>query len=83
MLAVRDVLNPLFRFNEVSVLCYHSISDSAVDTAVKRAVFESHLKMLKESGAEFISVEQLAEWLDGKATLPRRGVVLTFDDALC
>ena len=80
LLAIRDVLNPFFRFHEMSILCYHSISDSAVDTAVKRSVFESHLKMLKESGAEFISVEQLAEWLDGKAALPRRGVVLTFDD---
>ena len=80
LLAIRDVLNPLFRFHEVSVLCYHSISDSAVDTAVTRAVFESHLTMLKESGAEFISVEHLADWLDGKAALPRRAVVLTFDD---
>lgn len=80
LLLIRDVLNPIFNFREVSVLCYHSISDSSVDTAVTRDAFESHLAMLRESGAEFVSVEKLVDWLQGNATLPRRAVVLTFDD---
>ena len=77
---MRDVLNSVRSLREVSVLCYHSISDAPIDTAVTRETFESHLVMLQKSGVTFISVEQLVEWLDGKAALPRRAVALTFDD---
>lgn len=42
--------------------------------------FEQDLKYLKENGYESISSEQLKAWLDGKANLPDKPVMITFDD---
>jgi len=80
LLAFRDVLDPLVHFQEVSILCYHSISNTYLDTVVTPEVFERHLTVLEKSGAKFISLEQILAWRAGTGILPRRAVALTFDD---
>lgn len=80
LLALYDVLDPLFHFHEVSILCYHSISNAYLDTAVTPEAFDQHLTILEKSGANFVSLQQILAWRAGAGTLPRRAVALTFDD---
>ena len=80
LLTMRDLLDPIFQFHEVSILCYHSISDADLDTAITPEAFELHLRVIKQSGAAFVPLERVVAWQRGEATLPRRAVAITFDD---
>jgi peptidoglycan/xylan/chitin deacetylase (PgdA/CDA1 family) len=80
LLGSRDVLAPLFRFQEISVLCYHSVSDSTDETAVSAEALEGHLRFLAVKGYVFVSLADIVEWMDGKKEVPRKAVALTFDD---
>ena len=42
--------------------------------------FERQMHWLYESGYQTISLDELADWLDGTASRPEKAVVLTFDD---
>jgi len=73
------VMDPWFRFSEVSILAYHSISDAPLDTAVTPEIFRAHLSRLKSSGYSFVSLNDVVAH-QGGAPLPRKAVTLTFDD---
>jgi peptidoglycan/xylan/chitin deacetylase (PgdA/CDA1 family) len=77
---LRNLLNPPFRFQEIAILCYHSISDINIDTAIAPAVFERQLAYLNSHGHLFISLADIVEWRNGKKNLPCKAVALTFDD---
>lgn len=67
------------------VLCYHAIADLAGDRilapyATPPAQFERQIDALLRRGYRFIGGTELAAWLAGRAGLPRRAVLLTFDD---
>ncbi|UVF18418.1 glycosyltransferase [Microvirga terrae] len=67
------------------VLCYHSIRDLAADPilkpyAVPFALFEQQISYLQRHGFSFIGGNELAAYLKGEAGLPRKSVLLTFDD---
>ena len=79
LLRMRDILCVVPMFREVSVLCYHSIGGEA-DTAVSAETFARHLALLTSSGAEFVSIDALIAWRQGKGELPWRATVVTFDD---
>ncbi len=80
LLAFRDILDPLFQFQEVSILCYHSISNMPLDFTVAPEVFDQHLIVLEKSGAKFVTIEQILAWRAATGILPRYAVALTFDD---
>lgn len=42
--------------------------------------FRRQLRLLEALGATFVSLDLVADWLEGKAGLPPRATVLTFDD---
>lgn len=48
--------------------------------SVPRPEFERQMQWLHESGYRTISLDELADWLDGRAPRPERAVVLTIDD---
>lgn len=73
-------LDPLVRFREASVLCYHSISGQKVETAVDARLFERQLDELQARGYAFVKLSAVTDWAAGKGTLPRKSVALTFDD---
>src|SRR5262245_8496486 len=79
-LFARDLLAPLFDFQEVSILCYHSVSQSSHPTAVTLEQFSAHLEFLRKDGCVFVSLRDIEEWQKGRRTLPKRAVALTFDD---
>lgn len=64
----------------IPVLTYHHIGSGAEWLYVTEADFEQQLVYLRERGYTPISVAELAEGLAGRALLPPRPIVLTFDD---
>ena len=72
---------------QVPVLCYHQIrnwtsSDGKVgkDYIVPTAEFKSQMKMLADSGYNTILPDQLYNYLAFGAKLPKKPIMLTFDD---
>ncbi len=68
------------------VLNYHDIPENGSKRppfdrmAVARRNFAEHLDWLADNGYHFISVQQIIDAHDGKAALPEKAVLLTFDD---
>jgi len=68
----------------VPILMYHAVEagePSGYGYAVSAAQFEEQLDAIQRAGFETISLKQLFDGLDGNAPLPRKPIVLTFDDA--
>lgn len=72
---------------QVPVVCYHQIRDwkatdskGAKDYIVQIAAFKEHMKMLADSGYHTILPDQLYAYLAYGAPLPKKPVMLTFDD---
>jgi peptidoglycan/xylan/chitin deacetylase (PgdA/CDA1 family) len=64
----------------VPVLNYHGITNLGGNDNMKRAAFASQMKMLDAIGAHTISARQFAAFVAGRASLPSRPVLITFDD---
>ena len=67
------------------VLCYHAIGDQSGDPVlapygVPAEEFSRQLHSLEARGYTFVTPDQLAAFLKSGAPLPRRPVLLTFDD---
>jgi peptidoglycan/xylan/chitin deacetylase (PgdA/CDA1 family) len=67
------------------VLCYHAIADAAGDPStdaysVPTPAFRAQLDLLLRSGYQFVSADDLLRFLEAGDGLPRRPVMLTFDD---
>ena len=67
------------------VLCYHAIEDQSGDPVlapygVPPAAFSAQLDSLVTRGFTFVTPSQFAAYLQSGAPLPRRPVLLTFDD---
>jgi len=72
---------------EVPVLCYHQIrnnisSDSkrAHDDIISPDKFKEHIKMLADSGYHSILPDQLYNYLVYGSKLPKKPIMITFDD---
>jgi peptidoglycan/xylan/chitin deacetylase (PgdA/CDA1 family) len=66
--------------NGIPVLTYHHIGAGEDWLYVSEADFEQQLVYLRDQGYTPVSVAELADGLSGKAKLPKRPIVLTFDD---
>jgi peptidoglycan/xylan/chitin deacetylase (PgdA/CDA1 family) len=70
---------------QIPILMYHSIGESGSPPFCRYAVslrsFEAQVRFLRDNGYRALTVSGLVQALDGQnATLPKRPVVLTFDD---
>lgn len=70
----------------VRVLAYHAIRDLPEAPVIGRYAvpaesFRRHLQLLRKAGFNFISSDEFVRFLTTGAGLPRRPVLLTFDDA--
>jgi peptidoglycan/xylan/chitin deacetylase (PgdA/CDA1 family) len=72
---------------QVPIVCYHQIRDwkatdskGAKDYIVQIAAFKEHIKMLADSGYHTILPDQLYNYLTTGAALPKKPIMLTFDD---
>ncbi|MCL5003676.1 MAG: polysaccharide deacetylase family protein [Patescibacteria group bacterium] len=76
---------PVYR---IPILMYHYVEPVADKTNKVRTaltttpeVLESDLRALKSRGYTFLTASDLADILDGKAGLPAKPILLTFDDS--
>ena len=85
MIALR---NPIFFAKEnesatVVILMYHSLLKDPArhgKYVVSPDLFESDLKYLKEHGYSFVGIQELIDFVYSGAPLPKKSVVITFDD---
>lgn len=67
----------------VPIIMYHSLlknPDRAGDYVVSPNVFESDMRYLSENGYTTVFVSDLINYVDNGAPLPKKPVVVTFDD---
>jgi peptidoglycan/xylan/chitin deacetylase (PgdA/CDA1 family) len=62
------------------VLTYHAIEDGPAPLFVSPALFREHVRLIADSGARVLSLDEVADGLES-GTLPGRWVAITFDDA--
>ena len=72
---------------QIPILCYHQIRDwrgsdskGAKDYIIPVATFREEMQMLADSGYHTILPDQLYAYLTTGASLPKKPVMLTFDD---
>jgi len=65
----------------VPILCYHNLGPQSKGRLLLGASqFEQQMRYLKAQGYRVISLSDFIDWLQLKRQLPKRAVVLTFDD---
>lgn len=86
-LFLSSVFMPVSKTNDgkipLSVIMYHSVLDDESRSGkyvVTPAVLENDLKYLSENGYKTININDLVMYKEGKAELPEKCVMLTFDD---
>lgn len=69
-------------YQTVPVLSYHnfSLDRSTSRMTVTKAAFEEQMKLLRDKGYRVISMDQLFDFLDFTAQIPKKSVVITIDD---
>jgi peptidoglycan/xylan/chitin deacetylase (PgdA/CDA1 family) len=68
-------------YQTVPVLSYHNLSPiESNKMTVSQAMFEQQMALLKEKGYRVISIDQLFDFLEFKASIPPKSVVITIDD---
>lgn len=70
--------------NEFTILSYHEIADKSETLDSNYAVtpehFEEQIRWLTQSGYHFISVNDIVKYRKSKKMLPKKAVLITFDD---
>lgn len=75
------ILDKIFgREAELVVLCYHSISEDDWRFGVTETMFMRQMDLLISKGYSFVSFLELKALLEGGNPLPRKSVLVTFDD---
>jgi peptidoglycan/xylan/chitin deacetylase (PgdA/CDA1 family) len=65
----------------VPILVYHNLAPQSKGRLVLgAAAFGEQMRYLKREGYRVVSLAEFVEWLDFKRQLPKKSVVLTFDD---
>jgi len=64
------------------ILVYHSIDDHGTSISTRPGTFEAQIRALAEGGWRTITLSEAARRILAGEDLPRRSVVLTFDDGM-
>lgn len=64
----------------VSVLMYHHVLETDGAITISAEHFDAQMKMLAQKGYNTITPTELLEYKQGKITLPKKSVLITFDD---
>ena len=79
-----QTLNPLGvyadHYQTVPILCYHRFGNGGGKMTVSAANFAAQLEWLARNDYHVIRLSQLVGFLEGRQPLPKRSVVITFDD---
>ncbi len=69
--------------NSFLVIGYHDVEDDAADQrylAVRTSALSDQMAWLRDNGYHPVNVQQILDAHDGKIVLPKKAVLLTFDD---
>ncbi|MFQ5900440.1 MAG: polysaccharide deacetylase family protein [Thermodesulfobacteriota bacterium] len=65
----------------IPVLMYHHVNNHVGDlVTITPQVFESQMRFLKESGFYTLTLDDLLSYIRGRHDIPKKSVVITFDD---
>jgi len=66
----------------VAILTFHSVSKvpAANPVTISAAELDKTFSLLLQRGYHFINLEQFHDFIDGKASVPNKAVLITFDD---
>jgi len=68
-------------YNTVPILTYFRFSKNKTsELTVSETAFRDQMKYLKENGYRVITLDNLLDFLDFKAQIPKKAVLITFDD---
>jgi peptidoglycan/xylan/chitin deacetylase (PgdA/CDA1 family) len=67
-------------FQTIPILCYHRLGTSPARMIVTRDSFAAQLDYLAKNGYTVVPLSQLLDFLRGTGRLPKKAVVITFDD---
>lgn len=79
LLAIRNFADQFFKFEEILVLTYHSISKNSWDYSIDPEIFEKQIKFLAENYS-VVPLERIVDYAKNKINLPSKTVAITFDD---
>lgn len=80
--AKKNTASEILAKKQIPILCYHRIADGRTDDySVSEATFESHMKILQDSGYHSVLPDQLYDYLVYNKTLPEKPFMITFDDS--
>lgn len=70
------------KYQTVPIISYHKFSETRVKDkmTVTVAAFEEQMRLLKDRGYNVITLDQLADFLEFRAQIPKKSVVITIDD---
>ena len=69
-------------YQTVPILAYQNFSKTRSEKmTLARYNFDAQMKYLKQNHYQVISLDQLMDFIDYKAPLPEKSIVITFDDA--
>lgn len=68
------------RYQTVPILCYHRLGSRVSKMTLAPGTFADQLDFLARNGYTVVRLSALVDFLTGKRPLPRRSVVITFDD---
>lgn len=67
----------------IITLCYHNISDKGGNLyTLSVEDFENQIEYIKEKGYTSISLKDLVDYYENRKSLPKKAVLITFDDGL-
>lgn len=62
------------------ILAYHAVAEEPSPVTTSEAQLRADLLALRSAGYAFHTLDDCADWLEGKRSLPARSVAVTFDD---
>lgn len=70
----------LKKSNGIAVLMYHDFGYRGIPSVINEEVFADQMNSLARHGFNVISMKQYVDYMEGEIELPKKSVLITFDD---
>ena len=67
-------------YQTIPILCYHRFGTGYEKMSVSKAKFHQQMQYLKDNGFHVIAMKDVAGFVQGMQSLPKKSVVITIDD---
>lgn len=66
--------------NKLTILSYHSVADGRTRVDIPLPLFKKQVAYLIDRGFNFVSLDEVVDYIEGKTTINSPTVAITFDD---